>query len=457
MNEAERGEKSSEAEASRLRPQSPVLDLEATEVAPEPSPARTDTQAAPDTTISTGPGEPVRAEAESLVDDDTHAAEAEKLRPDVPPQTRAGRGTAFASGLLGAILGAAASMAALFWYGGVPARQSDRTTELARLDKLETDVRAVAARPAADPARLNELGQRTAAGEQAMRRLDAVDQQLAKIQAVVARPPAAADANETARLVTLESTAQTLTTAVNELRAQLTQVASTTQRTQEEVTRATNAPAVDLGPLQRQVEGIAGHAQSTDQSVKSLQAEVAKVGAAARGPDSDKQARLLAAAVSLRNAVERHQPFAPQLAALRALGADAGKLAPLAQLAAQGVGTDASLLGELTDRIGRRRAPEEGSTGLLDRLQHSAENLVRIRRSDAPVQPSASLSAAYTAAQRGDLAGAYAEMSKLSEAEREGLRDWMTKVQARNAAIEAVRAIEADAVARISTAEPQRP
>jgi hypothetical protein len=457
MNEAERGEKNSETEASRLRPQSPVLDLHATEVAPDPSAGGTETRATPDTAGSNGPEEPLRAEGEPSADDRKHAAEAENLRPDVPPQTRPGRGAAFASGLLGAMLGIAASMPALFWYGGLPARQQDRTTELARLEKLETDMRTFAARPTPDPARLNELGQRTAAGEQALRRLDAVDQQLAKIQAEVARPPAAADAKVTDRLATLESTAQALTTAVNELRAQLTQVTSTVHRTQEQVARDRNTPGVDLGPLQRQVEGIAGHAQSTDQSVKSLQAEVAKVGAAARGPDSDKQARLLAAAVSLRDAVERHQPFAAQLAALRALGADAGKLAPLAQLGAQGLATDATLLRELTDQIGHRRAPEEASTGLLDRLQHSAENLIRIRRSDAPAQPSASLSGVSSAAQRGDLAGAYTEVSKLPEAEREGLRDWMTKVQARNAVIDAVRGIEADAVARISSAEPQRP
>ncbi len=98
-------------------------------------------------------------------------------------------------------------------------------------------------------------------------------------------------------------------------------------------------------------------------------------------------------------------------------------------------------------------APEGG---FLDRLQANAEKLVRIRPIDeAPGDNTAAVvSRAQAKAARSDLAGAVAELNALPANVRTPADDWIKKVEARNAAVNAGRRLVADAFAALGKPSP---
>src|SRR5262249_2141033 len=155
-----------------------------------------------------------------------------------------------------------------------------------------------------------------------------------------------------------------------------------------------------------------------ERSHKLLEAELAKRNAAAAS--GDKALRLAFAASALKAAVERGEPFAPELATAKALGADPATLAPLEPFAASGVPRAGMLARELRELAPmlrpRTAAPREN---FLQRLQVNAEKLVRVRPVDEAAGAESSGGARIDAlAAQGDLAGALAELVKLPPAER---------------------------------------
>jgi hypothetical protein len=188
-----------------------------------------------------------------------------------------------------------------------------------------------------------------------------------------------------------------------------------------------------------------------ERSHKLLEAELAKSSAAssAAAASGDKALRLSFAANALKAAVERGEPFAPELATVKALGADPAALAPLEPFAASGVpsaGTLARELAELAPMLRPRAgAPREN---FLQRLQVNAEKLVRVRPVDEAAGADASAPTRIDAlAAQGDLAGALAELVKLPPAERAPAESWIKQAQARAAAIDASRRLATDALA----------
>ena len=94
--------------------------------------------------------------------------------------------------------------------------------------------------------------------------------------------------------------------------------------------------------------------------------------------------------------------------------------------------------------------PREG--GFLDKLQASAEKLVRVRPLEeiAGTDPAAVVSRASRPRPRSaDLAGALAELAQLPAAARAPAEPWIKQAQARAAALEASRRFAADALAAL--------
>ena len=94
--------------------------------------------------------------------------------------------------------------------------------------------------------------------------------------------------------------------------------------------------------------------------------------------------------------------------------------------------------------------------GFLDRLQASAEKLVRVRPVDeAPGDdPAAVVARIEVRAAQADLAGALAELAKLPALLRARAQGWIAKAQARNTAVEASQRFAADAVAVLGKPSP---
>jgi hypothetical protein len=161
------------------------------------------------------------------------------------------------------------------------------------------------------------------------------------------------------------------------------------------------------------------------------------------------------AVAALNVALERGEPFAAELAAVKSLAADPKLVTPLEPFAASGVPTAAALARELTALMPALHAaaappPRDGS--FLDKLQSNAQKLVRIRPLDeAPgIDPAAILARIGARAARGDVAGALADLAELPPAGRAPAGAWIEKAKARSAAVESSRQLAADALAGLS-------
>ena len=88
---------------------------------------------------------------------------------------------------------------------------------------------------------------------------------------------------------------------------------------------------------------------------------------------------------------------------------------------------------------------------MLARLQVNAEKLIRIRRVDEPAGSDAGaiVARAQAKASRGDIAGAASELGQLPPDTRARAQAWITRAQARQAAIDASRRLAADALAGV--------
>ena len=224
----------------------------------------------------------------------------------------------------------------------------------------------------------------------------------------------------------------------------------------ESIESAVKSVADKMAALSRNNDQRDAALRDTQGRLDKLAANLGELQAAARAPtaDRDQAARLALAAWALRDAVARSSPFGTELAVVKALKPDAEALTALEPFAASGVPTDAALGKELAALIRpMRRASGEPTqdAGFLERLQANAEKLVRVRPIDQADRNdgSAVLARIEQQATRGDISAAEAELSELPSAERAKAQQWIAKVQARKAAIEASRRISDDAIAAL--------
>jgi hypothetical protein len=312
----------------------------------------------------------------------------------------------------------------------VPPGVDPKTIEdvAARLAKLETAV--AAPRPAIDPKVMEDLSAR-----------------FARLEAAVAAPrPPVADPGVLGRLTSTETAVKSL----NDNMTALLRRGEQTAAALAELQTAARTSTADHG----EIAALAGRVAALERADKALADELAKRTIAAT---QDRAVRLAVATATLRTAVERGDPFALELAAVKSLAADARPLAALEPFAASGVPGAAALSRELAALIqpmSRLAVPVARNGGILDRLQANAEKLVRVRPVDeAPGDdPAAVIARVEARAAQSDIAGALAELAKLPAPVRAPAQPWIARAEARNAAVEAARRLSADAVAGLKTA-----
>jgi len=330
-------------------------------------------------------------------------------------------------------------------------RDTDTSGLQARLTALELQVQDASGRPGpsgGDPHALDDVMAR-----------------LAKLEAAAANPrPAPLDLATANRISALEGQLKAIGETVGilgrrndeiaaiagEARARAEATAAALAELAQKVARAP-VPTVQKNDL----DAVSNRLAAVERQEKALEAEMAK-----RPQADDRAGRLAIVAAALRSAVERGQPFAPELAAAKALSADvkgladAKSLAPLEPFADSGLPNATALAREISDLApallqAAGAAPREG--GFLERLQSNAEKLVRIRRVEdvAGSDPAAIIARVEVKAAHADLAGALNELASLPEAVRAPAAAWIGKAQARAAAVDASRRLAADALTQL--------
>jgi hypothetical protein len=442
---------------ARRRPAT-TIDLTATEV--ESSPAGAAAPAAAqmaDSAPEVAPSDAARGAAER--------PEPQAPKHDSEEQERANAGTARAaapaqdwrkalSGLRSATpwpLIAAAAAGGLvvflaFMIAGLGSRSDVGASPLdARLKRVEDTLRELAARPA------------SAGDAQAIADLTG---RISRIEAALANPrPAAADPALLNRLSNLEGSLKALGETVAIVARRSDEIAAIARDAQKRADANAAALAELAQKLARsgasaversEIDALARRLAALE---KTVQGELAKRPA---GGSRDQAARAAFAAAALWRALERGDPFAAELAAIKSL-AGGEALEPLTPFAASGVPSAATLgreLAALAPALYEAAGAGSRDTGLLQRLRASAEKLVRIRpvaEATPGSEPTSIVARIEAKAARADLAGALDELARLPAAARAPAQDWIKKTEARQAAVAAGRRLAADALAALGS------
>ncbi len=348
-------------------------------------------------------------------------------------------------GVVGAALigGAVAAALALFLIDRLPLRDDGARGLDTRLIRAEHQLREIAAHPQPADAKATDKALEELAAR--LTRLEAAPPPSpAPPPAPAAAPAPAADPALAGRIAKLEADTKALGDSIAAHGRRADETAALARAAQERA----NTSAATLADLAKRPPAPPAVERSEVEALAARVADLAKKPSDA----ADRSVRLALAAVQLRGAVDRGEPFTAELTAAKALTADPKVLAPLEPLAATGVPTAAVLARELTALAPAIHAavgvaPAEGS--FLERLQANAQKIVRIR----PVEEipgdeaTAVIARIEVKAGRGDFAGALAELPKLPEPARAAAEPWAKRAQARVAAIEASRRLAADALA----------
>jgi hypothetical protein len=316
-----------------------------------------------------------------------------------------------------------------------------------RLARVESQLRDGAASPM------------PAAGDSKV--VDDLSGRLARLETIVATPrPPVADPALANRIAALEGEIKALGERVGVLGRRNDDIAAIAGEARKRADAAAtaiaelkNAPAPAAAAPPAEIEALTNRLGALERIAKALESQVAA--RASSDVSTDRSLRLVVVANTLGAAVERGVPFAAELGAAKAIAPEPKLLAPLEPFAASGVpGTAllarelAALMPALAKSVGT--TPREG--GILDRLKANAERIVRVRPIDevAGDDPSAIVRRIEIRAEQGNLVGAISEIAKLPEPSRALTKEWVARVEARNAAVEAGRKFAAAALASIA-------
>jgi hypothetical protein len=265
-----------------------------------------------------------------------------------------------------------------------------------------------------------------------------------------------ADSGLANRVANAEAEAKALSDTLAALNRRLDDIAvaarSALARADAAVATADASKNAAQGGVQRgDLDTLANRIAALERAVKSLTEDIAHHASSA----DDRAARMTVAAEALRAVVERGAPYQAEFAAVKALGAEPGALAPLEPFAAEGLPSAVALareLAALTPALQQAAGATAREGSLLARLEQSAQKLVRISPLDAPQgdDPAALIARGNAAAARGDTAAALADLARLPEPARALAASWSKKVEAREAAIAASRRVAADALAALN-------
>ena len=451
---------------ARKRREPPTIDLTATEIAtPEPEMAKA--EAPENEPASVRPSEPAPPEAEGVrfrfAPEEPAAGSDEAAPPPASPPEKpkasAWPPSAASVGIFAS--GAAAALVVfllLVWIVG-PFRSRDDAAMAtnARLAQMEIQLRDLTNRPASpglDPKQLDVLSGRLAQVESSLSTRLTTAEGAAKTAAdnAKAATDAAKAANDAAKTASDAGKVASDTAALANRRIEETAALARDARSQADAAAST-ASRNNPESARADLEALANRIATVEKNAKAAEAEFAKRVAAS--PD-DRVGRLAVGALSLRSAVERGDPFASELAAVKALGADAKLLAVLEPYVAAGLPSPSSLsreLGKLAPQM-QRAAGTTAENSIIEKLQANAERLVRIRPiADVPGDdPATVIGRIEIKTAQNDIAGALAEMRKLPAPVRAPAEDWTRRAEGRNAALESVKSFAATALAALGKA-----
>lgn len=340
--------------------------------------------------------------------------------------------------------GAVLAVAVLALAGVFSSRDDSVMAVDTRLARVEQQMRDLAAKPmpvAGDAKAVDDLAGR-----------------LARLETVVATPKAPiADPALANRIATLEGDLKALGERVGVLGRRNDEIASIAGEARTRADAATaavaelkKAPAAAPVVDRKEIEALNTRIAALERAAKAMEAQLA----GRSGDAADRSLRLVVVASTLNAAVERGAPFAAELGAAKAAAPDPKVLAALEPFASSGVPTAAMLTRELTalmPAVAKAAGTTSREGSILDRLKASAEKVVRVRPIDDATgdDPAAIVRRIELRAEQGNLNGAMAEIAKLPEAARALTKQWVAKVEARNAAVEASRRFTASALAAI--------
>jgi hypothetical protein len=351
---------------------------------------------------------------------------------NTPPPARSGSGLRIAGAVLGALVLFAVGLGAGYWLSlNAPALFGATPVTATAPAPVPVQVRT-------DPALLDRL---------------------AKLEAALSAPRAQ-DPQLLSRVVAAEAAARTAADFMTTRERRSDEIAAMAQEARDRATSAASAaeavkkaaavpeqPRVDLAPLNTRIAAL-------ESAIKANQAEIARSAKAATSDDA--RGRLAVAALALRNAAESGEPFAAELAAVKALGGEAGATKALETFAASGIPTPDALGRELSALMPQvwkaGRATESSEGGFLARLQANAEKIVRVRPAgeaggDDPAHVKARIE---TRAQAANVRGALAEFAKLAPEARAPADGWIRKAQARETALAAARTLSQAALSALA-------
>jgi hypothetical protein len=344
----------------------------------------------------------------------------------------------------GGIVGGAIAAGLLFAFNLFYPRDTETSALQARIAGIELELREMATRPRGpgDAGALDDVAARLGKVETA---LADIAQKLSK--------PAPLDPAVANRVSAIEGQVKAMAETVGILGRRNDEIAAIAGEARARADAASAAVAELTRKLAAQPAVSKADLDALTTRLNATAQDLAKL--AARPPGDDRVSRLAIAAAVLRNTIERGEPYAAELAAVKALGADPATLAPLESFAATGLPSATVLAREISDLAPALLAasgatPRDG--GFLERLQSNAEKLVRIRRVEevAGTDPTAIISRIEVKAAHADLAGALTELASLPPSARLPAEAWIKKAQARAAAIDAGRKLSADALAGLS-------
>lgn len=267
--------------------------------------------------------------------------------------------------------------------------------------------------------------------------LSQIAARLVRIEAGLANAPATETAVKLAadNVAALNKRLDEIAGSVRDARSRADNAAAAAEAAQK---AAGNVPQQGRGDTEALSNRIAALEQSTRSSERELAAD-------------DKVSRRAVVASALRDAVERGNPFAAELAAARLFAADANTLAPLEGFASTGVPSVTALARELSalaQPMMKLIGEPTRQGGVMEKIQASAERLVRIRPVDETPgdDPATVVTRIEAKSARNDIGGALADIAKLPAAIRAPAEPWMKRAMARDAAIASSRQFAQDAL-----------
>jgi hypothetical protein len=412
----------------------PTIDLTATEL-----PAAAEEHAAQPQ--QNPPMSENAAQPEQQPADDTPQAAEQETERRAPSHRGGGVSTAIAAGLAGGIF-ATGVLAAAWYLGLLPTASINSNDQSAQIAALQKQVDELRNRPA--PSVDNQA-------------VDALRQSVRKLEIDIAKLPHN-DATMAARLTAIDNAMNALSVSIGALNKRSDDIAAKAVQAQEHAAAADKAMTELRASVQdaaknpviapAELNAVQKRVAALEESVKATRAQLAKSSAI------DSAARLALSAAALRDAAISGASYQAELAQAKALGADDKVLAPLEPFASSGVPTKAALARQLTDLIPamlKASGTQKSPAGFLERLRANAGSLVHIRPVNAPAGDQASdvLARIEVAAANADIAGALADLAKLSAAARAPAQTWIAKAKARQVTLVTARAFAADAAGKL--------